>query len=331
MSMDRTQRMLAIALAAQVALLAVLQFAFPASHAAVKEQPLFPTLASMTPQKVEVDDGTGNSVTLDRESGAWSLEKPKGYPVTASKVEKLIEDVGKLAAGRPVVTNARNHAALKVADDQFERHIRIWEKASGKPSAELYLGTSPRFQSTHVRVGGKDAVYEASGLNSYDVQADAGSWVERTLVTVPADSLAEIGVSNPKGSFQLEKKNGAWSVKAPAARAKAALDAQKVDALVRTLCGLSVESPAGPESDASFGLSSPEATLVFQRMPAAADSTGASAAAPMVVRIGAAVPGKEGERYAARSGFAFAVTVPKYSVDRALEASLTELLASTKK
>jgi hypothetical protein len=323
---DRTQRTLAIVLAAQVAVLAVFQFAFPASHAAVKEQPLFPTLASMTPQKVEIEDGTGNSVALDRESGAWSLEKPKGYPVTTSKVEKLIEDVGKLNAGRPVVTNARNHAALKVADGEFERHIRIWEKASGKPSAELYLGTSPRFQSTHVRVGGKDAVYEASGLNSYDVQADAGSWVERTLINVPADSLAEIGVSNAKGSFQLVKKNGAWSVKAPAARAKAALDAQKVDALVRTLCGLSLESPAGPESDAAYGLASPTATLVFQRMPAAGDSAAAAAAGPLVVRIGAEVPGKEGEHYAARSGFGFAVTVPKYSVDRALEASLGDLL-----
>jgi uncharacterized protein DUF4340 len=323
---DRTQRLLGIVLAAQVVLLALLQFAFPASHAAVKEQPLFPTLASMTPQKVEIDDGTGNSVALDRESGAWTLESPKGYPVTASKVEKVIEEVGKLSVGRPVVTNRRNHAALKVADGEFERRVRIWEKAGGKPSAELYLGTSPRFQSTHVRAGGKDPVYEASGLNSYEVPADAASWVERAVVTVPADSVATIGVSNQKGSFQLEKKNGAWSVKTPAAKAHAALDAQKVESLVRTLCGLSLDTPAGPEGDAAFGLGVPEATLVFQRAPAPGDSTGA-AAAPVVVRIGAPVPGKEGERYAARSGFGFAVTVPKYSVDQALDATLEGLIA----
>ena len=44
------------------------------------------------------------------------------------------------------------------------------------------------------------------------------------------------------------------------------------------------------------------------------------------MKIGGLVPGKDGYRYAARSGFGFAVTVPKYSVDRALEASLPDLL-----
>src|SRR5206468_1550898 len=83
-------------------------------------------------------------------------------------------------------------------------------------------------------------------------------------------------VSNAKGSFQLEKKSGVWSVRAPAARAKTALDTQKVESLVRTLCGMTVESPAGPESDASYGLRSPEATLVFQRAPAPGDSAAAS-------------------------------------------------------
>ena len=323
--MDRTQRLLAIVLAVQVALIALLQLVFPASHAAVKEQPIFPALAAMTANKVEIGDGTGASVDLDREGGAWTLESPKGYPVTTGKVEKLIEDVGKLSAGRPVVSNRKNHAALKVADGEFERRIRIWEKPGDKPSAELYLGSSPRYQTSHVRVGGKDAVYEASGLSSYECPADAGSWVDRNVLNVPADSLSGLGVSNAKGSFQIEKKNGIWSVTSPAAKARTALDTQKVETLVRTLSALAMESPAGPEGDASYGLASPAATLVFTRAPAPGDSTGASAGA-VVVKIGGLVPGKDGYHYAARSGFGFAVTVPKYSVDRALEASLADLL-----
>ena len=47
----------------------------------------------------------------------------------------------------------------------------------------------------------------------------------------------------------------------------------------------------------------------------------------VVVRIGAPVPGKEGERYAARSGSGYAVTIPKYSVDQALEATIAGLFA----
>ena len=198
--------MLAGVLAAQILILGLLQLVFPTSRAAVKEQPLVPALASMTPQKVEVADGTGASVALDRAGGAWALESPKGYPATASKVEKLIQDIEHLSAGRPVVSNRKNHAALKVADAEFERRIRIFEKAGGKPVAELFLGTSPRYQTSHVRLGGKDPVYEASGLSAYDVPADPGSWVERNVVPVAADSVSGIGISNHKGSFELAKK-----------------------------------------------------------------------------------------------------------------------------
>ena len=324
--MNRTQRLLAGVLAAQILLLALLYFTFPASRAAAKEQPLVPALASMTPQRLEIGDGTGATIALDREGGAWTLESPQGYPATASKVEKLIQDIEHLSAGRPVVTNRRNHAALKVADGEFERRIRIWEKAGGKPSAELFLGTSPRFQTSHVRLGGTDPVYEASGLSAYDVPADLGSWVERNLVPVAADSVLGVGISNRKGSFELAKKDGHWSVRTPAARARAALDQQKVEALVRTLCGMSLESPAGPESEAAYGLSAPEATIVLSRSPAAGDGAAASGGA-LMLRIGAPVPGKEGDRYAARSGFSYAVTIAKYSADRALEAALPDLLA----
>jgi hypothetical protein len=213
-----------------------------------------------------------------------------------------------------------------VADDAFERRIRIWEKPDGKPSAELYLGTSPRFQSSHVRVGGKDPVYEASGLSSYDVPSDAASWVDRTLLPVAADSVTGFGLSNHKGSFQLEKMNGRWSVKAPAARAKSNLDPQKVESLLRTVCGMSISSPAGPSNDAAYGLGAPEATVILTRMPAPGDTTGVHVGA-VVLRVGAPVPGKEGERYAARSGFDYAVSIPKYSVDKVLDTAVADLLA----
>ena len=68
------------------------------------------------------------------------------------------------------------------------------------------------------------------------------------------------------------------------------------------------------------------ATITLRAAPAAADS-GAAAPAPVVVRIGAPVPRKEDQRYAARSEFGYAVIVGKYSVDRALEAALADLLA----
>jgi hypothetical protein len=323
---DRTQRLLAIVLAAQIALLGILRFAFSPSQAAAKEQPLLPALASMTPAKLEIDDGTGASVAFERAGGAWTLENPKGYPTAAGKVEKVIEDVEHVSAGRPVVTNRGHHAALKVADDQFERRIRIWEKPDGKPSAELYVGSSPRFQVSHVRVGGKDPVYEASGLNSYDLSAEPAQWVDRNLITASADAVSGLAIRNAKGSFELEKAGGAWSVRAPAARVRARLDAQKVTDLVRTLCGMSLDAPAGVVDEKAQGLADPAATITLRLAPAPGDST-ATPPPPVVVRIGAPVPGRGDQHYAARSGFGFAALVGKYSVDKVLDATVESLTA----
>ncbi len=324
--MDRTQRLLAGLLAAQLVILGLLYFVFPSSRAAAKEQPLVPSLASMTPQKVEIGDGTGASVALAREGGAWTLENPKGYPAESGKVEKLIEDIERLSATRPVASNRSSHAALKVADGEFERRLRIWEKPEGKPSLELFVGTSQRFQMSHVRVGGKDPVYEASGLSAMDLATDPGSWIARSLVPVAAESVTAFGLENRKGSFELEKRDGRWSVRTPASRSRATLDPQMVESLVSTLCSISLEAPAGPRNDAAQGLASPEATITFRGAPAPGASA-AAAAAPVEVRIGAPVPGKDEQRYAGRSGFGYTVTVSKHSVDRALTATLSELLA----
>jgi hypothetical protein len=323
LSVDRTQRLLAVVLAAQIALLAVFHFAFRSSRAAEEEQPLLPSLAAMTPRKVEIGDGTGASVALVREGKGWTLENPAGYPADSGKVEKLIDDVEGLRVGRPVVSNRRNHAALKVADDTFERRLRIWEKPEGKPSATLYVGTSSRSQSSHVRVGGKDPVFEAGGLSAYDLAVDPGSWVERNLVAVEAESVGVLAIWNSKGSFELEKRNGLWSVRSPAARARLKLDPQQVESLARTLCAMSLDAPAGKVGEAVHGLTAPEATVTLGR----ASAPGGAATAAIEVRIGAAVPGKENERYASRSGFGYAFTVNKFAVDRALTVTLSELTA----
>ena len=323
--MDSTQRLLAGLLVVQVALIGVIRWASSSGHSAAGEHPLLPALASTTPRKLEIDDGK-NSVALERESGSWTLAEPKGYPIAAGRVEKLVQDLGHLSVSRPVVTNRLNHAALKVAANDYERRVRIWEKPQGQPIADVFVGTSPGFGVSHVRLGGKDPVYEGNGLNAYDLATDAGSWVERGMVPIAWEAVGGLSVTNRKGSFQLEKSGGRWSARSPTT-GTADLDPEKVDALGRALCALSLDEPVGPVDEQAQGLNDPEATIVFQ--PAAGDSAAATQA-PVTIKIGALVPGKEDQRYAARSGFAYAVSVSKFSSERALSVTLKELLATAK-
>ena len=193
-NVDRTQRVLAGALLVQLVILAIVYHPFVRSHAA-GGQTLLPTLASITPEKIEIASGEG-SVTLERRSGAWVLAQPAGYPILPGKAEKLIQDIEHLTAGRQVSSDKSSHPALKVATDQFERRVRIWAKASGAPNAELFVGSSPGSGVSHMRVGGNDRVVEASGLSSYDVPADAASWIERRLVPWEAEEVGRIEVAN---------------------------------------------------------------------------------------------------------------------------------------
>ncbi len=224
--MDRAQRLLAGLLAAQLLLLALFHNPF-ASRRAAADQPLLPGLASITPEKLEIDGGQGTSVILEREGGAWALGQPKGYPVTPGKVEKVIQDLEHLNVHRQVVSGSRYHAALKVAPNDFERRVRIWEKPGGNPRAELYVGSSPSYGVSHVRVGGNDRVYEASGINSFDLPAEPASWVERNLVPIANQDVTRFELANRKGSFALEKQGATWTVRSPASRSNTALDQDK--------------------------------------------------------------------------------------------------------
>lgn len=322
--MDRTQRVLTVLLAIQLALIMILEHPF--SRAAAGGGPaLLPKLASVTPQRLEIAGADSSVVTLERRSGAWVLADPEGYPAMPGKVEKVIQDLEHLTAERPVSSDKSSHAALKVAADQFERRVRIWAGGREAPAAELYLGTSPGYGVTHVRVGGSDRVFEASGLSAYDVPAEAVSWIDRNLVSLPADEVTGLEIRNRRGDFTMERRQGVWRILAPAARSGAILDSLKAADLVRAACGLSIDQPVGPVDEESQGLGTPEATVRLKRGGAGPDSAGA-APEEVTVEIGGPVAGKPDLRYATRSGLGFAVTLPRSAFERVLSAQWSDLL-----
>jgi hypothetical protein len=321
---DRTQRVLTVLLVVQVALLMVLEHPFSRARAG-GGRALLPKLASVTPQRVEITGADSSVVTLERRSGEWVLSDPAGYPAMPGKVEKMIQDLEQLTADRPVSSAKSSQSALKVAADRFERRVRIWAGGQGAPAAEVYLGSSPGYNITHVRVGGSDLVYEETGVSAYDVPAESASWIDRNLVSIPADEVTALEIRNRTGGFALERRAGTWRLRFPAAGAGAALDSVKVGDLVRAVCGMSIDHPVGPVDGSAQGLARPEATLRLERIGAGPDSATAPPAA-ITVEIGGPVAGKPDLRYATRSGLGFAVALPRYAYERALSAKWSDLV-----
>ena len=324
--MTRNQRLLGGLLTVQLLVLLVLARPW-AGRAAAADRPLLPALGSVTPERLEIDDGQGGSVSLERAGGSWTLANPKGYPVSAGRVEKLVQDLERVTVGRPIATSPAHHAALKVADTEFERHVRLWSGAGATPDADVFLGTPAGPAGIHVRAGGKSAVYEASGLNAYDLPADAASWIERALVPVPPTEVTGLAVTNRQGAFTLEKRAGIWKVTSPAARAGATLDSTKVVALLGTLGALTISEPVGTLDELAQGFATPEAVIRLDQAPGAPGAGGTAAGGSLTLRIGSAPPGKDDQRYATRSGFPWAVTVGEAGADRALNVTLADLVA----
>ena len=163
--MNRTQRILTIALVIQLLLLGALYLGSRHGRSEVSRE-LLPQLAAISPTSIQISAADDQSVALVREAEGWVLQDPSGYPVAAGKVDELLGKLEKLSARRPVVTSARYHDAFKVTEENHERRLRIWDGDEDEPAIDLFLGSSPNFELSHVRVVGDDVVAGVAGIDA---------------------------------------------------------------------------------------------------------------------------------------------------------------------
>ena len=84
--MSRGQRLLAGLLVVQLVILLLLRA--PWAGGSVKEHPLLPALAGMTPERLEIADGQGATMSLERDKGAWVLASRRGQALWVSGASK---------------------------------------------------------------------------------------------------------------------------------------------------------------------------------------------------------------------------------------------------
>ena len=318
--MTRGQWILAAALAVQLLLLGLLSMGGD-DRGASEPRALIPDLEAFTPVRLEIDGAEGDPVALRREGEGWVLDDPDGFPADGEKVEALLDKLEPLQVRRPVVTSSRYHGALEVADDAFKRRLRIWDRADGDPHVELYLGTSPSYETTHARSGGDDRVYEIRGLGTFDLRTERASWIDRRLLDVDQDRLAGITLRNEHGRLELARESGAWRLVSPAPRAGGEFDPEEAASWVRSVTSIFISEP-GPKADSGgLGLDDPVATLEIRTRGEVPEGAPEDAEAPLettTIRIGGPAngDGDDGRRYASRSGFGFAVVLSGFDVER---------------
>lgn len=151
--------------------------------------------------KLIVSDGD-NEVVLSKTGEQWQLGST-GLPVAEDKLDRLLEKLEGLQTAWPVATTSASHDRFEVSDNKVRRKISLYQ--GDKALAELYVGTSPGFKKSHVRVDGQDEVY-ALEFNTYDAPATTKEWLDKSLLTVKS-------VTKIKGKgYTLSKEGEPWLI-----------------------------------------------------------------------------------------------------------------------
>jgi hypothetical protein len=223
-------------------------------------------------------------------------------------VPELLSKLTALESDRLVTETRSSHDRLKVSDDNYERLVEF--SLLGGGSHVLYLGTSPTYGVSHVRLAGQDEVYLVSGLSSMDVSARAANWIDTAYVTLDQSQVYALTLQNANGTFEFAKDaTGAWTMAGLAPDEP--LKVSAVTSILSRLSSLRMTEPLG-QTDQGYGTDSPSAVITVQSR----DADGA-------LQINALIVGNKSEEdsaYAVKwSGSPYYVHVAEFSVSEWVE------------
>ena len=252
--MSRKNLLLLLILLVQAGL--VVYALMPEKHQAAKEKIFVSDISKEAVTGLTIADDK-QSLELFRQDGKWLVDREQKYPADADKVNGFIDKLLKLKSHRLVTTTAASHVRLKVADQLFNKKVTI---SAGDRQVSLFFGTSPSNKTLHVRLEGEDEVYMARDLSAWEIQANNESWWLGKYIDLPEDTIASLSVTNSGGSFTLKRKDdGTWAL----AGGGTALDSKGVNQFVGKTTHLPLLKYLGQQDKKEYGLTKPEATLVY--------------------------------------------------------------------
>jgi hypothetical protein len=199
--MKRHNQILAGVLAVQI-ILSVLVF-WPRSAATAQSEPAFPDLEAGDIVALTIADGDGNSVTLRQTAGDWVLASADDYPALAERITPALDKLAGVTLGRLVTRTDASHRRLQVAEDDFVRRVDL-ETADGAQYT-IYLGSSPSYGATHFRLAGQDETYLTEDVTTWDIDANASTWVDTTYLKINQDGVTRMVLENENGKFTFTK------------------------------------------------------------------------------------------------------------------------------
>lgn len=190
-----------------------------------------------------IEGGEGERLVIKREEGQWTLPNHGDFPVASSKLDGFLEKLLAVKPSWPVGTTQVAAQQLEVAEDAFERKIRLL--GNGRVLNEVYLGSSPGFRKVHARLGGATNTYVID-FNTFDAPTDPADWRDRNLLKLPEAELERIDM----GAFALAR--GAEGFELAGLAEGEQVKPEEIAEVVRSVTTLSFLDELADEGKAAF-------------------------------------------------------------------------------
>lgn len=155
----------------------------------------------------------GETISLDREGGAWRARERHGFEADSEKVANLLIALARMNKIEGKTKDPARYARLEVEEpkdaDAASRQVTLIDDA-GKTIADIVLGKrqfnmGTQGNNTYVRLAGDPQVWLASGEVD-DSATGVTGWLKRDVIDIPAAQIARVTVTHPNGEKVVSKR-----------------------------------------------------------------------------------------------------------------------------
>lgn len=149
-----------------------------------------------------------DSAIVTRAGTAWRVN---GHPAAMATVQQMLAALVDTTNRSDLASESRSsHTALGVAAGSG-KVVRV--VASHGPGLDLIAGhNSSDYRGRYVRLASDSAVYDLSGPLAQAIGHALSDWRDRTIVSVPPDSVQRIVLDHGRTSLTLARSGKAWKL-----------------------------------------------------------------------------------------------------------------------
>jgi len=150
-------------------------------------------------EAIDIETGSAQPVArLRRDEESWRVENKDGYEADFRRIHDLLRDLAEASRLEPKTSNPEWYPRLGLSDIESASARGVQVSFPGTDLPAVILGDQDGItEGRYVRLGSQ----QQSWLTDRElaVPREASGWLERSVMDIPADELAEVTIIHPNG------------------------------------------------------------------------------------------------------------------------------------